>query len=74
MPFILCSVFFKKDFIYVSYVDILHFLMHFLDFISLFFKDCIYLLLDREEGRGKERERNIEVWLHLHTPYWGPGL
>ena len=31
----------------------------------LFFKDFIYLFLDRGEGREKERERNINVWLPL---------
>ena len=34
-----------------------------------FFKDFIYLFLER----GKERERNISVWLPLHAPNWGPG-
>ena len=33
--------------------------------LSLFFKDFIYLFLEREEGREKERERNINVWLPL---------
>ena len=28
-------------------------------------KDFIYLFLDREEERGKETERNINVWLPL---------
>ena len=44
--------------------------------VILFFKkDFTYLFLDRGEGREKERERNINVWLPLmHTPYWGPGL
>ena len=32
------------------------------------FKDLIYLLLDRGEGREKERERNIPVWLPLVCP------
>ena len=40
---------------------------------SLLFKDCIYLFLEREEGREKE-ERNINVWLLLMHPHWGPGL
>ena len=31
-----------------------------------FFKDFIYLFL--EEGREKERERNINVWLSLMPP------
>ena len=36
--------------------------------ISFFFKDFIYLFLEREEGREKERERNINVWLPLTYP------
>ena len=38
-----------------------------------FFKDCIYLFLERGEEREKERERNIKVWLTLMWPHWGPG-
>ena len=37
--------------------------------------DCfhfIYLLLERKEGREKERERNIDQ-LPLLRPNWGPG-
>ena len=34
---------------------------------SFFFKDFIYLFLESWEGREKERERNINVWLPL--PY-----
>ena len=30
-----------------------------------------YLFLDREEGREKERERNINVWLSLTCPRTG---
>ena len=36
-----------------------------------FFKDCVYLYLDRKEGRERERERNINVWLHLMNPTGG---
>ena len=32
------------------------------------FKDFIYLFLDREDGREKERERNISVWLPPARP------
>ena len=35
-----------------------------------FFKN-IYLLLERGEGRKKERERNINVWLPLNAPPTG---
>ena len=33
-----------------------------LSFYFYFFKDLIYLFSERGEGRGKERERNIDVW------------
>ena len=39
--------------------------------ILLFFKDFIYLILERGEGREKERERNIHVWLPLTCPQLG---
>ena len=29
--------------------------------IYIYFKDCIYLLLEQGKRRGKERERNINV-------------
>ena len=35
------------------------------DYWTSFLKDFIYLFLDRREGREKERERNINVWLPL---------
>ena len=35
-----------------------------------FFK-IIYLFLEREEGREKERKRNINVWLPLAWPALG---
>ena len=38
-----------------------------------FLEDFIYLLLERGEGREKERERNINV-LPLARPQLGPGL
>ena len=38
-------------------------------FLNIF----IYLFLDTGEGREKE-ERNINVWLPLTHPLWGPGL
>ena len=40
----------------------------------LFLKDFIYLFLERGEGREKERERNIDVWLPPTSPHWGAGL
>ena len=42
---------------------------------TIFKKDLfIYLFLERGEGREKERERNISVWLPLTCPYWELGL
>ena len=40
-------------------------------FFFTFFKDFIYLFLERGEGREKERERNINVWLPLTCPLLG---
>ena len=38
-------------------------------FLRAFFKeDFIYLFLERRQGKGKERERNINVWLPLMCP------
>ena len=39
--------------------------------IHIFFKDFIYLFLERGEGREKLRERNISVWLPLTYPLLG---
>ena len=39
--------------------------------VFFFFKDFIYLFLERGEGKEKERERNINVWLPLMRPYLG---
>ena len=33
----------------------------------------MYLFLEKGEGREKDREKNIIVWLPLVGPYWGPG-
>ena len=38
---------------------------------SYFFKDFMYFFLERGEGREKERERNINVWLPLTWPTLG---
>ena len=38
---------------------------------TYFFKDFIYLFLERGEGRQKERDRNINVWLPLARPLLG---
>ena len=41
-------------------------------FIFKFF-NCIYLFLERGEGREKERERNINVWkIHQLVASWMP--
>ena len=39
--------------------------------VSFLKKDFIYLFLERGEGREKERERNINVWLPLACPLLG---
>ena len=39
--------------------------------LAYFLKDFIYLFLERGEGREKERERNINVWLPLTHPPLG---
>ena len=39
--------------------------------LFFFFKDFIYLLLERGEGREKDGERNINVWLPLTSPQLG---
>ena len=38
---------------------------------EIFFKDFIYLFLERGEEREEERERNIHVWLPLMCPLLG---
>ena len=40
-------------------------------FFNIYFKDFIYLFLDRGEGRETERERNVSVWLPLTHPTLG---
>ena len=40
-------------------------------FFFFFLKDFIYLFLERGEGKKKERERNISVWLCLVCPLMG---
>ena len=39
-----------------------------ISFLKTFLKDFIYLFFERGEGREKERERNITVWLPLACP------
>ena len=47
-------------------------MVHLLNFLMwLFFKDFIYLFLER--GREEEKEGNINGWLLLTRPLWGPG-
>ena len=40
-------------------------------FYNLVLKDFIYLFIQRGQGRAKERERNINVWLPLMCPLLG---
>ena len=47
--------------------------MHIISFGERFEKDLLFFKnLDREDGREKERERNINVWLPLVCPNCGP--
>ena len=39
--------------------------------LTSFFKDFIYLFLDRGKGRENKRERNINVWLPFTQPILG---
>ena len=41
--------------------------------LIVFFKDLIYLFLDRGKGRDKERGRNLNMWLSLTYPNYRPG-
>ena len=43
------------------------------DITLYFFKDFIYLSLERREGRKRGRETSV-CGCPSHTPYWGPGL
>ena len=45
--------------------------MHGIIKCTVFLKDFIYLFLERGEGREKEMERNISVWLPLMRPLLG---
>ena len=38
---------------------------------KFFLKDFIYLFLERGEGKEKERERNISMWVPLVCPLLG---
>ena len=52
----------------------IHMPLFHISLLPIFFKkDFIYLLLERGEMKEKERERNINVWLPLTCPFWGPG-
>ena len=53
---------------YFSYVDFSLLILKHVIFLKRFF----YLFLERGEGKEKERERNISVWLPLTCPHWGP--
>ena len=42
--------------------------------MKLFFKDFIYLFLERGGGKEKKREKTSMCDCLLHAPSWGPGL
>ena len=44
-----------------------------LSIYCLFLKGFIYLFLERGDGREKEQERNIIVWLLSRGLHWGLG-
>ena len=48
-----------------------YYIFHFFKHYNFFFKDFIYLFLEREEGKEKERERDISVWFPLTCPLLG---
>ena len=61
-------------FIYIYAIQhngLLDSLFRFIYLLYLFIKDSIDLFLERGEGREKERERNINVWLPLNIPPTG---
>ena len=48
---------------------------NFIIYIILFFKDCIYLVLERGEGRERNiNVREIQQSVASCAPNWGPGL
>ena len=48
--------------------------VHILILFPFIFKNSVYLFLERGEGREKDRERNINAWLPIAYPNWGPVL
>ena len=42
-----------------------------ISFLFLFFKDFIYLFLERKRRREIERKRNVNVWLPIVHPFLG---
>ena len=60
------------DFLTTAPLRAFSILMYFGNLLFLIFlKDFIYLFLERGEGREKERERIINVWLSLTCPLLG---
>ena len=51
-----------------NYFYVLLFSTSFPNSTSFFFLDFTYLFVERGDGREKERERNISVWLPLIRP------
>ena len=49
-------------------------------YMNTFFKEMLFIYLERAKGRGKERERERPMYERqlivglLHTLNWGPGL
>ena len=58
----------------IYFVVILSFFFAAVLFFVLFLKKILFIFIDRGEGRDKERERNINVWLPLMSPLLGTWL
>ena len=59
-----------KAFSVVSIIAYHNSLIYLIQNMFLFLKDCIYLFLERQKGKEKERERNMD-WLPLSSPGQG---
>ena len=63
--------FWPTQYFLLSFKVKIEFSCDFMWFRYHFFKDLICLFVERREGREKERERNINVWLPLEHPLLG---
>ena len=63
------SIIFRMLYLYRT-PGLLNYLLH-MTMLSLFFLRFYLFILEREEGKEKERERNINVWLPSTCPLTG---